>query len=177
MTDWKPPASAHSQYMTLTCSRYNAMRKRIEGKQDKLGRRLGLRMQVPFTLKEFREWVLQQLQGSEEGTCRCGYCGAWLTIHNMVVDHIDPPSRGGGLGLDNLIPACEPCNDRKGETRAKSFVYLIKCMENIAFDDAANYMGRLAKAEKLAATNRRNQARFAAATKPQKETETTIDQF
>lgn len=39
----------------------------------------------------------------------CHYCGA----NAGTVDHLLPPSRGGGHDLDNLRPACQSCNSEK----------------------------------------------------------------
>ena len=41
----------------------------------------------------------------------CVYCGAPAT----TVDHITPLSRGGHEAEYNLVPACNPCNVRKGK--------------------------------------------------------------
>jgi 5-methylcytosine-specific restriction endonuclease McrA len=43
---------------------------------------------------------------------RCGYCGRYL--HSVTVDHVVPISAGGANSVDNVIPACKPCNSRKG---------------------------------------------------------------
>ena len=40
----------------------------------------------------------------------CHYCGA---DPPGGVDHVIPPSRGGHQSYDNLVPCCEPCNERK----------------------------------------------------------------
>ena len=32
----------------------------------------------------------------------------------MTVDHVIPTARGGDDGPDNLVPACERCNNDKG---------------------------------------------------------------
>lgn len=41
----------------------------------------------------------------------CGYCGG----HADTIDHIHPRSRGGQDSFENLIAACGPCNQRKGD--------------------------------------------------------------
>ena len=44
---------------------------------------------------------------------KCAYCGrADLTL---TVDHIKPRSRGGDDSWENLVAACLPCNNRKGD--------------------------------------------------------------
>ena len=43
---------------------------------------------------------------------RCQYCGSHA--HPLTLDHIIPRSRGGGESWENLISACVPCNNRKG---------------------------------------------------------------
>lgn len=42
---------------------------------------------------------------------RCAYCGDLAT----EVDHVVPLARGGGHMLDNLVPACQPCNRSKSD--------------------------------------------------------------
>jgi len=53
---------------------------------------------------------------------RCAYCGQKITLHEMQVDHIEPIRRGlmqlpeeieRLSHIDNLNPACGPCNHRK----------------------------------------------------------------
>lgn len=43
----------------------------------------------------------------------CRYCGAQPPEVVLVVDHVLPVARGGGETLDNLITACEVCNQGK----------------------------------------------------------------
>ncbi len=42
---------------------------------------------------------------------RCQYCGA---ADRLTLDHVMPKSRGGRDTWDNLVAACVPCNNRKG---------------------------------------------------------------
>ena len=53
---------------------------------------------------------------------RCAYCGEEITLEQMQVDHIEPLHRGRMqlpeeierlTHIDNLNPACGPCNHRK----------------------------------------------------------------
>lgn len=48
-----------------------------------------------------------------DGFC-CQYCGAKPTeLAPLVIDHITPVCEGGTNDLENLISACEPCNQGK----------------------------------------------------------------
>lgn len=42
---------------------------------------------------------------------RCQYCGA---AERLTLDHVLPRSRGGKDAWDNLVAACTPCNNKKG---------------------------------------------------------------
>ena len=42
---------------------------------------------------------------------RCQYCGAQ---ERLTIDHVYPKSRGGPDTWENLVAACVPCNNRKG---------------------------------------------------------------
>lgn len=43
----------------------------------------------------------------------CRYCGAQPPAVVLVIDHVLPVAQGGGNGIDNLVTACEPCNQGK----------------------------------------------------------------
>lgn len=45
----------------------------------------------------------------------CQYCGAQPPDVLLVVDHITPASHGGTTTIENLITACEPCNQGKAD--------------------------------------------------------------
>lgn len=51
--------------------------------------------------------VTRQVLASE----RCAYCGE--ENFPLTVDHVIPVSRGGSDELENLAPACMPCNREK----------------------------------------------------------------
>jgi 5-methylcytosine-specific restriction endonuclease McrA len=42
---------------------------------------------------------------------RCQYCGGH---ERLTLDHVLPKSRGGLDTWDNLVAACVPCNNKKG---------------------------------------------------------------
>jgi 5-methylcytosine-specific restriction endonuclease McrA len=43
---------------------------------------------------------------------RCAYCGRGDV--ELTRDHVKPLRRGGTNSMDNIVPACRPCNSRKG---------------------------------------------------------------
>lgn len=50
---------------------------------------------------------------------QCFYCGA---REKLTVDHVVPLSRGGSHYIDNIVPACQRCNSRKGRRTADEFM-------------------------------------------------------
>lgn len=46
---------------------------------------------------------------------RCFYCHTPLTLLDATKDHLTPVSRGGSDKIDNIVPACIDCNQRKGK--------------------------------------------------------------
>jgi len=53
---------------------------------------------------------------------RCFYCGIQLTPINRTLDHKIPLSRGGANTINNVVPACRPCNNRKLRMTTKEFL-------------------------------------------------------
>ncbi len=52
---------------------------------------------------------------------RCAYCGVGLDGTGFAVDHIHPQALGGRHEIDNLLPACPPCNTSKGMKTLEQF--------------------------------------------------------
>jgi len=44
----------------------------------------------------------------------CWYCGCELALAETTADHLVPRRRGGATAADNLVIACERCNQSKG---------------------------------------------------------------
>jgi 5-methylcytosine-specific restriction endonuclease McrA len=53
---------------------------------------------------------------------RCFYCGTKLLPANRMLGHKIPVSRGGSNTIDNVVPACRPCNNRKLRMTAEEFI-------------------------------------------------------
>lgn len=44
----------------------------------------------------------------------CQYCGDNLTVKQCTIDHVVPVSKGGKTTWHNVVTACYPCNNSKG---------------------------------------------------------------
>jgi 5-methylcytosine-specific restriction endonuclease McrA len=53
----------------------------------------------------------------------CAYCGLWKPL---TVGHRTPLTRGGSNYIDNILPACRPCNSRKGTRTESEFRALLE---------------------------------------------------
>lgn len=51
----------------------------------------------------------------------CAYCGRDLELSGFVVDHVHPQALGGRHEIENLLPACPPCNTSKGKKTLEQF--------------------------------------------------------
>ncbi len=81
-----------------------------------------------------RAWDVETLNRVYDKTDGyCGYCGKKLAWCNhgaygaraaWQVDHSKPLSRGGTNHLNNLVPACIPCNQEKGTMTGPEFKHL-----------------------------------------------------
>jgi hypothetical protein len=71
-------------------------------------------MSKQFSLRK-KTSVLSKTQG------RCAYCGTDLGECGVVIDHVHPRALGGGNELENLLPACSPCNTSKGKKTLEQF--------------------------------------------------------
>ena len=60
------------------------------------------------------EWLILVAQWAG----RCAYCGQIAILH---ADHRTPLARGGSNAIDNILPACAPCNLRKSRMTEPEF--------------------------------------------------------
>jgi len=64
-----------------------------------------------FTAQEWRDLVAQW-------ESRCAYCGIRAPLE---ADHRTPLARGGANSIANILPACGPCNRKKGNRTEEEF--------------------------------------------------------
>ena len=64
--------------------------------------------QGPLYRTNLRAAVLQR-----DGN-KCVYCGKSGKHHQLELDHVVPRSKGGPDRYDNLVAACRPCNQKRG---------------------------------------------------------------
>jgi 5-methylcytosine-specific restriction endonuclease McrA len=57
---------------------------------------------------------------------RCWYCGVLPAPDDLTVDHALPRSRGGKNRDDNLLPACDYCNNLKDNQTVSEFRKWVK---------------------------------------------------
>jgi hypothetical protein len=53
---------------------------------------------------------------------RCFYCSIPLTLSTASKDHRTPICRGGSDEIWNIVPACLPCNQKKGWRTTSEFL-------------------------------------------------------
>ena len=59
----------------------------------------------------YRRVLLTRRNVLRRDSHRCQYCGS---PERLTLDHVQPRSRGGKDAWENLVAACTPCNNRKG---------------------------------------------------------------
>jgi 5-methylcytosine-specific restriction endonuclease McrA len=68
--------------------------------------RVNMYVRVPY-----RQILLSRKNVLRRDQHRCQYCGV---RDRLTIDHVMPRSRGGREAWENLVAACVPCNNRKG---------------------------------------------------------------
>lgn len=81
------------------------------------------RMDVPIPdvirLVRYRRVPRQSRSVSRKGILlrdgfTCQYCGVRKAAGDLTKDHVIPRSRGGDSSWENIVSACFPCNNKKG---------------------------------------------------------------
>jgi len=55
------------------------------------------------------EWI----EKFQQCGCKCYYCETPLTLNQAEKEHKTPICRGGDDSIENIVPACTPCNRLK----------------------------------------------------------------
>jgi len=118
------------QFNDSTSLKRRHMAERLKEKVWKSGKREGkvrrAKRELPFTLQEFRAWVMERMG---LGAKRCFYCPRPIDCLSFEPDHYMPLELGGGVGLDNLVDCCEDCNRLKGAMPPDDFILLMAFMD------------------------------------------------
>jgi 5-methylcytosine-specific restriction endonuclease McrA len=75
------------------------------------------KLNAPINDFTARQW--QEMQAAYDN--RCIYCGKRCKGH-LTQDHITPLSKRGSHTRSNIVPACRPCNCKKGRRVAPKFI-------------------------------------------------------
>lgn len=106
----QPPLEAERRYRARHPDRVKAAHKKwtsnnLEWYRNKEQRRKAQSAKVELTLTE-EHWQEILI----EYDFRCAYCD---NNEQLTQDHVVPLSRGGGYTIENIVPACKPCNSSK----------------------------------------------------------------
>jgi hypothetical protein len=103
-----------------------------------------LKLTLPFSYAEYREWVLAAFGGNWDSVIQCTYCTRLMNVQTFVTDHREPLKFGGAIGLENLALCCEECNLMKGSMSENGFRLLTRfAVEHLHPQDANDIFGRL----------------------------------
>jgi 5-methylcytosine-specific restriction endonuclease McrA len=65
-----------------------------------------------------KEWFAKV----ETANWKCHYCGCHLERSTLVKEHVIALCKGGTNSIENLVPSCRPCNQRKHISDYDSFI-------------------------------------------------------
>lgn len=57
---------------------------------------------------------------------KCAYCGIKPEV--LTQDHVIPLTKGGSHEIENVVPACGPCNSKKGTKTRQEFIHGISAV-------------------------------------------------
>jgi 5-methylcytosine-specific restriction endonuclease McrA len=99
---------------------YLGKAKLVESRDGLMVRSVSMAMREPSVVKldyyarvPFKQVMLNRKNIIRRDGGRCQYCGA--TNRPLTVDHVIPRLRGGSDTWENLVCACDRCNNRKGD--------------------------------------------------------------
>ncbi len=70
-----------------------------------------IRLTIPHKEKAWRIPAVNRREVLRRDKHTCQYCGS---TRHLTLDHVIPVSKGGQDTWDNIVTACETCNNRKG---------------------------------------------------------------
>lgn len=80
-------------------------------------------------------WTVEQEQQLiKDYDYRCAYCNE---VRELTMDHIVPLTRGGSHSIDNIVPACVPCNSSKRNKPLLIWLY----QRRLKYDKQMGYAG------------------------------------
>lgn len=53
---------------------------------------------------------------------KCFWCDTPLALEDMTLDHLETRGSGGSNRKENLVCACDPCNQRRGKMTVDQWV-------------------------------------------------------
>jgi len=69
-----------------------------------------------YLASEQRKLAVVELHDITEALCH--YCGGVATTRDHIVPRSRRTTRARDMGVPNLVPACQPCNQRKADYRS-----------------------------------------------------------
>ena len=85
--------------------------------QGKRARRRGADIDWNHVEELEEYWISQGID-----PCKCFYCSCVLTAKTRQLEHMIPLARGGTSNMDNIVPACQSCNNTKYTMTAEEFI-------------------------------------------------------
>lgn len=102
--------------LKINHSKYSKTEKGKANKQRVSSKRRTKEKNIINTLTA-QEWV----DILKEYKFKCAYCGKEFTLFDKATkDHVIPISKGGNNTKENVVPACQSCNSKKGDRLVQS---------------------------------------------------------
>jgi len=93
----------------------------VEEYEDRFVRSVTLEIKMPSIIR-FMSYFRQRQRGIKfsrdnvyvRDGCKCQYCGKKVSRPEATYDHVIPRAQGGKTTWENVVIACVPCNQKKG---------------------------------------------------------------
>ncbi|WP_163868177.1 HNH endonuclease [Myxococcus eversor] len=106
----------------------------VEEYEDRFVRSVTVEIRMPSVIRFFRGLRKgpKGVKFSRENVylrdrCRCQYCGLKVSRAEATYDHVLPRAQGGRTSWDNVVIACVPCNQRKGNRTPEHAKMALRC--------------------------------------------------